>query len=138
MFSIVFSFICVESEEELGEHELPARKRRQRNPQRLKVRFKSSKKKSNNLIDQIHIDDTAPSNDEVSCDDTGKEDNGYNSCDDCVPIHPISENNTLFNKEVVQLKDMELNISANCMPGLSTGSLIETYKQPKNSKLKVI
>lgn len=131
----------------------------------MKIRLKTGKRKytENSTTDQNQADDITFSNDDVSYDDTGKEDNGYNSCDDnTVPACLDAENSILLSsnnscddntvlaccntensiifgsKEIVHLGDMEFNISAasnaNCFENRSS----ESHRLPKNSRLNFI
>lgn len=74
------------------------------------------------MTDDNQADDTAPSNDEISCDEGSKEDAEF-SCDEA-PSGYLSQddefeaNSPCINqlKEVVKLGDMELNFSESGLP----------------------
>jgi len=74
------------------------------------------------LPDNNHTDDTAASNDDASCDDTSKDDNDNNFCrDDQILVFGSigdSSSSVCKGKEVVDLANMELNISAMTGPYL--------------------
>lgn len=92
----------------------------------MKIRFKTKKKKAENLFpnDQAQTDDTAPSNDDGSCDDTSKEDNDYYSCDESSMKRTTNDfNSTLPAKEIISLEDMEFNISASTVTTNRTGEV---------------
>lgn len=116
------------------------RNKKSKNTRGLKIRFKSKEKLSANLssIDQPQTDDTAPSNDDASCDDTSKEDNDYNSCDESFPRKSNPDQNlSLPAKEIITLEDMELNISTCTVPTNRNSGEVRRNpdtQKPKNLK----
>lgn len=134
-----------ESEEEIGENDVHASNKKRKNSRGLKIRFKSKKKKSNKnifLSDQPQTDDTAPSNDDGSCDDTSKEDNDYNSCEESA-IERTDFNLGLPAKEIVSLENMEFNISTCAIPtnknaGEASRSIHEVQKPVKSFRTNLI
>lgn len=154
------------TESEEDENDIPRQKRKKRtDSQRLKVRLKTGKRKypENGTTDQNQADDITFSNDDVSYDDTGKEDNGYNSCDDntvpacfdaknsillgsnnncddnTVPAYCNTESGILFgSKEIVHLGDMEFNISAASNANYFKNRPSESHRLPKSSRLNFI
>lgn len=117
IYAAILLFFSPESEEEIGD-DMQQRNNKRKSKRGLKIRFESRKKKSINIFpsDQTQTDDTAASNDDGSCDDTSKEDNEYNSCEETALKRSAVESNSNFPaKEIVALEDIEFNISSNAL-----------------------
>ncbi|XP_065207055.1 uncharacterized protein LOC135836263 [Planococcus citri] len=133
-----------ESEDEIGYTEMQPRSKKSKPTRGLKIRFKSKKKLrvTDSPVDQPQTDDTAPSNDDGSCDDTSKEDNDYNSCDECFSKKSNPDQNLgLPAKEIVMLEDMEFNISTCAVStNRNSGESRRTpdSQKPKNLKTNLI